>query len=229
MDEATWLTVNELEPLYQYVQATLSDRKKRLFAVACCRYIWQWITEEPCRKAVEAAELYADGRIAIGELDKAMCGAEEVAREDEDDEVRANAGSACFNAARCYEDITGRLTETYVDAGSAAAFALDVVQEQERERLDEATLFQCNVLRDIAGNPFRPAPTIDPTWLRWHDATIPRLAQQMYDSRDFAGMPILADALEEAGCTSADILEHCQGPGPHVRGCWAVDLLLGKK
>ena len=61
------------------------------------------------------------------------------------------------------------------------------------------------------------------------DATIPRLAQQMYDSRDFSSMPILADALEEAGCTSADILEHCRRPETHVRGCWVVDLVLGKE
>lgn len=82
---------------------------------------------------------------------------------------------------------------------------------------------------DIFTNPFHPAPAVDPAWLRWHDATIPRLAQQMYDSRDFTSMPILADALEEAGCTNADILDHCRGPGPHVRGCWVVDLLLGRE
>ena len=90
-------------------------------------------------------------------------------------------------------------------------------------------LWQAAMLRDIFGNPFRPAPTLDPAWLKWHDATIPRLAQQMYDSRDFSSMPILADALEEAGCTSGEILEHCRGPGPHCRGCWVVDLILEKE
>ena len=54
------------------------------------------------------------------------------------------------------------------------------------------------------------------------------LAQQMYELRDFGAMPILADALQDAGCTSADILDHCRGPGPHVRGCWVVDCVLGK-
>ena len=83
-------------------------------------------------------------------------------------------------------------------------------------------------LRDIFGNPFRPAP-LDPTWLRWNEDTIPRLAQAIYDERRFQDLPILADALEEAGCTSGDILEHCRGPGPHVSGCWVVDLLLGKQ
>jgi hypothetical protein len=51
----------------------------------------------------------------------------------------------------------------------------------------------------------------------------------MYEERDFAGMPILADALEEAGCNNADILAHCREPGVHVRGCWVVDLLLAKE
>jgi hypothetical protein len=54
------------------------------------------------------------------------------------------------------------------------------------------------------------------------------MARKMYDSRDFSDMPVLADALEEAGCQDADILVHLRGPEPHVRGCWVVDLLLGK-
>jgi hypothetical protein len=87
--------------------------------------------------------------------------------------------------------------------------------------------YQCSLLRDIFGNPFRPV-AIDPAWLKWNDATIPRQAQAIYDERRFADLPILADALEEAGCTNADILEHCRGPGPHVRGCWVVDAMLGK-
>jgi hypothetical protein len=83
---------------------------------------------------------------------------------------------------------------------------------------------QCDILRDIFGNPFRPV-AFDPAW---RTSTVVALAQQMYDSRDFGLMPILGDALEDAGCDSADILDHCRGDGPHVRGCWVVDLVLGK-
>jgi hypothetical protein len=82
----------------------------------------------------------------------------------------------------------------------------------------------CDIIRDIFGNPFRPV-TFAPTW-RTTDAV--GVARSMYDSRDFAAMPILADALEDAGCDSADVLAHCRGDGPHVRGCWVVDLVLGK-
>jgi hypothetical protein len=83
---------------------------------------------------------------------------------------------------------------------------------------------QCGFIRDIF-NPFRPV-TIDPTW---STLTVKHLAGAIYDDRAFERLPILADALEEAGCTNADILAHCRGPGPHVRGCWVVDLVLGKE
>ena len=77
------------------------------------------------------------------------------------------------------------------------------------------------------GYPFRLA-TLAPEWAAWNDATVVKLAQGIYDDRAFERLPVLADALEDAGCDNADILAHCRGPGPHVRGCWVVDLLLGK-
>ncbi|MGH7174582.1 MAG: hypothetical protein ACRELG_30310 [Gemmataceae bacterium] len=84
------------------------------------------------------------------------------------------------------------------------------------------------LLRDIFGPlPFRPI-VLDLAWLAWSDGTVRRLAQAIYDERAFERMPILADALEEAGCADADILNHCRQPSEHVRGCWVVDLILGK-
>ena len=87
---------------------------------------------------------------------------------------------------------------------------------------------QAALLRDILGNPFRPT-AIDPGVLSWSDGTVAHLARSIYDERAFDRMPILADALEGAGCDNADILAHCRAPGEHVRGCWVVDLVLGKK
>jgi hypothetical protein len=84
------------------------------------------------------------------------------------------------------------------------------------------------LLRDILGNPFCPR-VIDPHWLTWNDGTVAKLAENIYAERTFDRLPILADALEEAGCTDADILGHCRSDGPHARGCWVIDLLLGKK
>jgi hypothetical protein len=77
---------------------------------------------------------------------------------------------------------------------------------------------QCELLRDIFGNPFCPV-AIDPRWLTWNFGTVPAIARHVYEERAFHDRPILADAA---------ILDHCRGPGPHVRGCWVVDLLLGK-
>jgi hypothetical protein len=95
-------------------------------------------------------------------------------------------------------------------------------EERLREYQEQARL-----LRDVVGNPFRPV-TLDPAWLTWNGGTVPRIAEGIYEKRAFDRMAILADALEEAGCTDADILGHCRGPGDHVRGCWLVDALLSK-
>jgi hypothetical protein len=94
----------------------------------------------------------------------------------------------------------------------------DVATSDDRDA--EAAL-----LRDIFGNPFRPV-SFSP---QWRTDTALALAHQMYESRDFGAMPILADALQDAGCDNEDILSHCRGDGPHVRGCWVVDLVLGKE
>ncbi len=94
----------------------------------------------------------------------------------------------------------------------------DVERHQTAEQAAQA-----NFLRDIFGNPFRPVP-FSPSWRT--DTTV-SLARGMYESRDFGAMPILADALQDAGCDNADVLGHCREPGAHVRGCWVVDLVLG--
>ena len=83
----------------------------------------------------------------------------------------------------------------------------------------------CTLLRDVFGNPFRP---VVPNMKRLKRKAV-NLAQSIYDDRAFERMPNLADALDEAGCTSAEILNHCRSEGPHVRGCWVVDLILGKQ
>ena len=91
----------------------------------------------------------------------------------------------------------------------------------------EATA-QTELIRDIVGNPFRPV-RLKPEWLAWNDETAPKIAQAIYEERAFDRLPILADALEDAGCDNADLLAHCREPGEHVRGCWVIDLLLGKE
>ncbi len=86
---------------------------------------------------------------------------------------------------------------------------------------------QAALLREIFGNPFRPV-LLEQSWLAWNDGAIRKMAQLIYGDRAFDRLPMLADALEDAGCTDADLLAHCRSGGEHVRGCWVVDLLLGK-
>ncbi len=88
---------------------------------------------------------------------------------------------------------------------------------------------QCDLLRDIFGNPFRSPPALAPAWLAWKDGTIAKLAQAIYEDRAFERLPILADALEEVDCADADVLDHLRSPLIHVRGCWALDWILAKK
>ena len=84
-----------------------------------------------------------------------------------------------------------------------------------------------DLVRDIFGNPFRP-PVVNRAWLTWRDGAVVKLAETIYFERRFADLADLAAYLDAAGCTDETILNHCQGRGPHVRGCWVVDLLLGK-
>jgi hypothetical protein len=170
---------------------------------------------------VELAERYADGKANQKEL----ADREHIFRiyQDVDEEVL---------------DVDEYPPEYWCDKAAwqvLTARALDGVDEVceatrrvARDRSGEwEDVVQARLLRDVLGNPFRPV-TIDPAWLRWHDGLLVSMARQMYDSRDFTDMPILADALEEAGCTAQEILSHCRSGGEHVRGCWVVDLLLGK-
>jgi hypothetical protein len=130
---------------------------------------------------------------------------------------------------------SARLLESFAE-GWPGKWAADRAIALMRNLLDKEVIvyekselvWMLSVLRCIFGNPFRPI-SINPAWLTWHDGLLVSLAQRMYDSRDFSDMPVLADALEEAGCDNADLLAHCRQTGEHVRGCWVVDLILGKE
>ena len=118
--------------------------------------------------------------------------------------------------------------------GVAAAWDMDIPARNERLVVQLAgALYEAGcetaLLCDIFGPlPFRPV-TIDPSVLAWNAPLVPRLAQAIYDKRRWGDMPILGDALLDAGCGDEGILAHCRSGGEHVRGCWVVDLLLGKE
>jgi hypothetical protein len=211
MTEAEWLGCDEPEPMLRFLYSKADERRLRLFAVACCRRIWDLLTDQRSRRAVEVAEQYAERMATAGQLKAAHVEAFDayfnafVSRE--------SAASAA-HAAAC--------DDTYQAASSAARHAATAAGDQAAEHKEQAAL-----LRHLFGNPYRPV-NLDPAWLAWSGGTVRKLARAIYEERRFQDLPVLADALEEAGCDSPDILAHCREVGAHVRGCWVLELLLAK-
>lgn len=228
MTEADWLAATDPQQMLERLRSRWTERKKRLFEAACCRQIWQLFTDERSRRAIDAAEAFADGGMTADQLevianDAAEVWGQELTQLPEADQAELRA--------------TGRLDRPLPsDAaynvaipmgwwGGAPAFdnPSRIIREARNVPAGQAEA-QCNLLRDIVGNPFRPV-ALDPVW---RTEAVVALVAGIYADRAFDRLPVLADALEDAGCADADILSHCRGPGPHVRGCWVVDLLLGK-
>jgi hypothetical protein len=218
MTEAEWLAGTEPEKMLAFlrvIRAQASERKLRLFACACCRRIWRLLSDDRSRKAVMTAERFADGLATRQQLRAARAYAADAYAFAQGGPYYAPAAhAACARAA------AARAIDEVVEAARCAA-------THPATRNTEETA-QAALLRDLFGNPFGHV-TLNPAWLSWNSGTVARLAQAIYDERRFADLPILADALEEAGCDSADVLAHCRSGGEHVRGCWVVDLLLGRE
>jgi hypothetical protein len=222
MTEAEWLACTDPQPMLGFLEDSgrRSERKLRLFGCACCRRVWQHMNRHT-RRAVEAAERIAD--------------------------------SAARQWERLWYKVTTWPEGVWTDGGTAgctsspygpARFAANALVSRRCDHQDafDAVLGavflgdaewsgQAHLLCDIFGNPFRPV-TVSPAW---QTPQVVSLAQAAYDQRELptgrldpARLAVLADALEEAGCTDGDLLGHLRGPGPHLRGCWAVDLILGK-
>ena len=222
MTEEEWLRCEDPREMLEYLRGKTSDRKLRLFAVACCRCVWQRLSEKSSRPAVEVAERYCDQLAEEHDLVSSQQAVESSLDFDGGEPVSDPGFWACslrieedVNSCACYAAGTVTLTLDHM--------AVDFDSQMEQSIAAEKAQ-QCKILRDIFGNPFCPV-ALDPAW---PTETAVVLASSIYAERAFDRMPILADALEEAGCDSADILAHCRGRGPHVRGCWVVDLLLGK-
>jgi hypothetical protein len=240
MTEAEWLGCEDPKPMLLAIMDHSSGRKLRLFAVACCRRVVHCFTQKEQREAEErltTAERYADGLVGEEQLRRAqswfLCGGgiplDHFGHDAAKDDPRAAAG---FAQARCWAVAEMGLTRprpprpgllTRLRNHFRRPAPVEWLPTVRPETLAEETA-QTALLRDILGNPFRTV-TFSPSWRTY---TAVSLAQQMYDARDFGAMPILADALQDAGCDNNDILVHCRSPGEHVRGCWVVDLVLGK-
>ncbi len=254
MTEAEWNASADPQAMLAAVSGKVSDRTLRLFSCSCCRAIWEGqecaqcasvsphpdglgyycpvchgsgrvggLSDPRSRRAVEVAERFADGEATEEERNAAW-------------QVASDAGE---DFDRVYDAENFNLA---VMAQSCVRHNVAEILKANRNRVPAAT--QAALLRDIVGNPWRPVRLCDgpkrvypanqdPAWLdvsvlRWNDGTIPKLAAAMYSGNDFSAMSILGDALEDAGCSDIDILTHARSAGPHVKGCFLVDLLLGK-
>jgi hypothetical protein len=201
-----------------------SARKLRLFAHVCWHRLRHLLGDERLREFVRLLELHADGLVPGAGLTAAR----EAARE-----ARAQLEGSATTSPR-EREVSSRLVSWGSSrrprraAERAARAALDAAAWIGSWAVAAEGKAQSDVLRDLFGNPFRPA-SVDPAWRSWNGGVVVKVAEAVYEARAFDRLPVLADALEEAGCTDADLLAHCRQCGGHVRGCWAVDLLLAKE
>ncbi|VTR93499.1 Uncharacterized protein OS=Sorangium cellulosum (strain So ce56) GN=sce5710 PE=4 SV=1 [Gemmata massiliana] len=213
MTEADWNKSNDVEKLVAFVRRRFGPRKLRLFGCACCRSVWDYIDDETIRRGVECAERCADGDGPADELEAVTAAVKVV--------VEATPMKMYLYQA------VADLLEWKANHTTAldAARRVGITAHQATGTL-ETRGAQPGFLRDLFGPlPFRPIP-FDPAW---GTSTVTALARDIYAQRAFDRMPILADALQDAGCDNDDILNHCRTPGVHVHGCWVVDLVLEKK
>ena len=224
MTESEWLSGTDPAVLLESLDDRMSHRKLRLFACACCRRLWPLLTDVRYRQAVEVAERFADQQATAKDLHRARRNAEVVRAAVTPGYVgtrmsRAYAlGFAVVYAARKDGELRAAVRSLMGDAQVAAG------GEEGPGAAGHEGAAQADLLRCVVGNPFRPG-TADPEWLT---ATVLSLARQVYEGRAFDVLPILADAVQDAGCDNERVLNHCRAAGVHARGCWAVDLLLAK-
>ena len=205
-----------------------SRRKCALLVVAFCRRLWHLLADDRSRVGVEYTEALADDP-------------EGTDRHWPRSYPRSAPENACYEApdapfgplqaaAHLAYEVSGFLLwgagdpERALELSELGRLTVAADRGGASGSPDQEVTAHCVLVRDIFGNPFRPVTVLP----GWRTSTVLELAQQMYDSRDFSAMLILADALEDAGCADEAILAHCRGPGPHVRGCFCVDAILGK-
>jgi hypothetical protein len=232
MTESEWLAATDPAALLAQVQRQARDwlvrlrswlgggergrleRKARLFACACCRLIGPLLVEPRLWRAVDVAERFADGQARAAEL--------EVARAQAAESVRGAAARAATRAA--WAAPWQAAAEVAREAAAATEWAAE--GDDWRAVGDTTRRAECVLLRDLFGNPFRPVSV--PRRAAWRtDPAVVEEAVRIYQKHDFETLPRLAERLLGLGCDLVALLEHLTGPGPHARGCWALDALLG--
>jgi hypothetical protein len=233
MTEKEWLKSKEPKKLLAALGRKPSKRKRRLFGCACCRRVWQLIPDERCRTAVITAEQFADDVAGDEDLTKARVRAKTAEEQQGPDYTGSWAARACYCVALANAGDAAKVWQSAVVAQQMQTLAVRGISFRPSPKYsatmtevwNQEVPVQAALLRDIFGNPFRPV-SLDLSWLT---TDVLALARGIYDERAFDRMPILADALQDAGCDNDEVLFHCRDANPiHVRGCWVLDLILGK-
>jgi hypothetical protein len=225
--EEEWLNSTDPTAMLRFLRHRASDRHYRLFAVACAR-------DELARAQAGQGLFNFGNELGAGVAEffwHPDCGYKAAVRAAES----AADGGPKPHFPIWYVGWAGEAENiAYAALGHYPDGLITIREDWIAATVRRYTNHPAGYLRDIFGNPIRPV-TISPALLTWNDAVVVRLAQAAYEERllpagtlDSGRLAVLGDALEEAGCTDADILGHLRGPGPHVRGCWPVDLCLGK-
>jgi hypothetical protein len=221
LDELEWDCCTDPVTMLMELADRTSLRKLRLFAVACCRRVLHLMREQHARQAVEQVAAAADSllsceghrkAVVLANLEEAVRPAGS-ARHDADD--AALTALAVVRANQVTDQLIRNLAvRTAISAARATG------------KRDEPVA-QAHLVREVFGNPHRTV-RVSAEWLAWGGGTVRKVAESIYDEEAFGQLPVLADALEEAGCPEGRLLQHFRESGEHVRGCWALDLLLGK-
>ncbi|HEX4609948.1 MAG TPA: hypothetical protein VH092_17270 [Urbifossiella sp.] len=238
MNEAKWLAAERPAPLLRFAWDLAGERKRRLFAAACCRRVAHLFSAAPFRAAVTLAERVAAGRAdeaagreaALAALRGVSHGTYRsilgvgVARALADplDYPQLHAAAANLAAGVAWRKVPAAAPPEPQYGGTTRTPGSP--DPRWRRVRDEELRWQAAVLRDIVGNPFRRLVT-DPSWIT---STVTLLAVGISEDGAFDRLTVLADALQDAGCEEEQLLGHLRGPGPHVCGCWVVDALFGK-
>jgi hypothetical protein len=249
-----WLACSDVDSMLELLRNTASDRQWRLFLCACGRRLLPLLASNHkdalrfLKKACPLIERYADGLATWPEIDKAIAvdAPNRMASHASRFAVHVAVEASCIKLAgntRPMQHGKSSLIAHPASAGAAfarAAASHILAEDPEapgksqagRKRVASAAeqQAQVHILRDIFGNPFRLRPSREcvQTWITFNDSCALHIAEAAYMEGNFDRLPILGDALEEANCTDDDLLVHCRKPSAHVKGCWVVDLLLGK-
>jgi hypothetical protein len=227
MTEADWLAITEADWLASEDPVVLfnahiirapTHRLHRLVAVAMTRIVMPLTPDRRYSEAIDWAEEFAERDFSNDEVNRVSEGLDSIPAADPHDRISWASFHACnaVHHALCDDNWLNRFPQ---EVAREVLLAVDALKRRDHLR---GLVF--GFIRDVY-SPVAGRAAIDPAW---RTGTAVALARGMYESRDFTPMPILADALQDAGCDSDDILSHCRQPSEHVRGCWVVDLILGK-